>query len=136
MSSTGLAIFGKSASSLRKDAAFLQWNDLGHQVGGLIFPETPSDAEKTREPFAAGGLDNPAAQFREFTAECLELAQRTRSPEKRLAVVAETTRAFFWNSTSCGGVPTWAAQRNAVPSKRSSSPNLASQIRVALAVWF
>jgi hypothetical protein len=39
--------------------------------------------KKTREPFVAGGLDNPAAQFREFAAECLELAQKTRSPEKR-----------------------------------------------------
>ena len=41
--------------------------------------------KKTREPFAAGGLNNPAAQFREFTAEYLELAQKTRSPEKRRA---------------------------------------------------
>jgi len=39
--------------------------------------------KKTREPFAAGGLDNPAAQFREFTAECLELAEKARSPERR-----------------------------------------------------
>ena len=45
-------------------------------------------AKKTREPLAAGGLDNPAAQFREFTAECLELAQRIRSPEKRLVYLA------------------------------------------------
>ena len=33
--------------------------------------------KETREPFAAGGLDNPAAQFREFAAECLELAEKT-----------------------------------------------------------
>jgi hypothetical protein len=50
--------------------------------------------KKTREPFAAGGLDNPAAQFREFTAECLELAQRTRSPEKRL-VYLDLARVCF-----------------------------------------
>ena len=41
--------------------------------------------KKTREPFAAGGLDNPSAQFREFTAECLELAEKTSSLEKRRA---------------------------------------------------
>ena len=50
--------------------------------------------KKTREPLAAGGLDNPAAQFREFTAECLELAQRTRSPEKRL-VYLDLARVCF-----------------------------------------
>ena len=50
--------------------------------------------KKAREPFAAGGLDNPAAQFREFTKECLELAQRTRSPEKRL-VYLDLARVCF-----------------------------------------
>ena len=35
------------------------------------------------EPIAAGSLDDHAKQFREFAAECMELAQATRSPEKR-----------------------------------------------------
>ena len=39
--------------------------------------------KKTREPFAAGGLDDPAKQFREFAAECLELGRDIASPEKR-----------------------------------------------------
>jgi len=50
--------------------------------------------KKTREPFAAGGLDDPAAQYREFTAECLELAQKTRSPEKR-RVYLDLARVCF-----------------------------------------
>ena len=41
------------------------------------------------------------------------------------------------NSTSAGGVPRCAATLNASPSKRISTPNLASQIRVAFSsrVW-
>jgi len=39
--------------------------------------------KENSEPIAAGGLDDPAKQFREFAAECMELAQTTRSPEKR-----------------------------------------------------
>jgi hypothetical protein len=35
------------------------------------------------EPIVAGSLDDPPKQFREFAAECMELAQTTRSPEKR-----------------------------------------------------
>jgi hypothetical protein len=50
--------------------------------------------KKTREPVAAGGLDNPAAQFREFTAECLELAKTTVSPEKR-RLYLEMARVWF-----------------------------------------
>jgi hypothetical protein len=50
--------------------------------------------KKTREPFAAGGLDNPAARFREFTAECLELAQKTSSPKKR-RVYLDLARVCF-----------------------------------------
>jgi hypothetical protein len=38
---------------------------------------------KSSEPIAAGGLDNPSVQFRQFAAECLELAQTTVSLEKR-----------------------------------------------------
>ena len=49
----------------------------------VVFFQYAERCQKTREPFAAGGLDNPAAQFREFTSEYLELAQKTRSPEKR-----------------------------------------------------
>jgi hypothetical protein len=50
--------------------------------------------KKTREPITAGGLDDPAAQFREFTAEYLELAERTRSPEKR-RVYLDLARVCF-----------------------------------------
>ena len=50
--------------------------------------------KKTREPFAAGGLDNPAAQFREFAAECLELAEKTLWPEKR-QVYLDLARVCF-----------------------------------------
>ena len=39
--------------------------------------------KENSEPVAAGGLDDPAKQFREFAAECMELAQTTHSPEKR-----------------------------------------------------
>jgi hypothetical protein len=35
------------------------------------------------EPIAAESLDDPAKQFRKCVAECMELAQATRSPEKR-----------------------------------------------------
>jgi hypothetical protein len=35
------------------------------------------------EPIAAGSLDDPAKQFREFAAECMELARTARSLEKR-----------------------------------------------------
>ena len=64
--------------------------------------------KKTREPFVAGGLDNPAAQFREFTAECLELAAKTRSPEKR-RVYLDLARACFqlalrWEKDSGGAL--------------------------------
>jgi hypothetical protein len=48
--------------------------------------------KKTCEPIAAGGLDDPAARFRLFTAERLELAQKTSSLEKRRASV------FDWHS--------------------------------------
>jgi len=39
--------------------------------------------KENSEPVAAGGLDDPAKQFREFAAECMELAQTAHSPEKR-----------------------------------------------------
>ena len=82
--------------------------NFGHQSIGGLFSSTPSDAKKTREPFAAGGLDNPAAQFREFTAEYLELAQKTRSPEKR-RVYPDLARVCFqlalrWEKGSGGAL--------------------------------
>jgi hypothetical protein len=39
--------------------------------------------KENSEPIDAGGLDDPAKQFREFAAECVELAQTAHSPEKR-----------------------------------------------------
>ena len=39
--------------------------------------------KENSEPIAAGGLNDPAKQFREFAAECVELAQTAHSPEKR-----------------------------------------------------
>jgi len=56
--------------------------------------------KKTREPFAAGGLDNPAAQFREFTAECLELALKTHSSAKR-QVYLDLARVCFQLALRC-----------------------------------
>jgi hypothetical protein len=38
--------------------------------------------KENSEPVAAGGLDDPAKQFREFAAECMELARTTPTPEK------------------------------------------------------
>jgi len=38
--------------------------------------------KENSEPIAAGGLNDPAKQFREFAAECVELAQTVYSPEK------------------------------------------------------
>jgi hypothetical protein len=49
--------------------------------------------KENSEPIAAGGLDDPAKQFREFAAECMELAQTTRSPEKRM-VYLEMARVW------------------------------------------
>ena len=64
--------------------------------------------KKTREPFAAGGLDNPAAQFRESAAECLELAEKTLWPEKR-RVYLDLARVCFqlalrWEKGSDGAL--------------------------------
>jgi hypothetical protein len=64
--------------------------------------------KKTREPIAAGGLDDPAAQFREFTAECLELAEKTHSSKKRQAYL-DLARVYFqlalsWEKGSGGAV--------------------------------
>jgi len=39
--------------------------------------------KENSEPIAAGGLNDPAKQFREFAAECVELAQTAHSPQKR-----------------------------------------------------
>jgi len=39
--------------------------------------------KENSEPIAAGGLDDPTKQFREFAAECVGLAQTAHSPEKR-----------------------------------------------------
>jgi acid phosphatase class B len=50
--------------------------------------------KKTREPFAAGGLDDPAKQFREFAAECLELGRDTTSPEKH-RMYLEMARVWY-----------------------------------------
>jgi hypothetical protein len=71
-------------------------------------------AKKTREPIAGRGFDNPAARFREFTAECLELALETHLPEKRqmyldLARVCFQL-AFRWEKAS-GGVLSVLAMR-------------------------
>jgi len=38
---------------------------------------------ENNEPIAAGSLDDSAKQFREFAAECLELARTAASLEKR-----------------------------------------------------
>ena len=64
--------------------------------------------KKTREPIAAGGLDDPAAKFRQFTAECWELAQETSSLEKRQAYL-DLARVYFqlalrWEKGSGGTV--------------------------------
>jgi len=50
--------------------------------------------KKQRADCAAGGLDNPSGQFREFAAECLELAQTTLSLEKR-SLYLEMARVWF-----------------------------------------
>ena len=60
----------------------------------LFFPEALSDAERTREPIPGGEFDNPAVRFREFTAECLELALKTHSPEKQPSVPRPGPRLF------------------------------------------
>jgi hypothetical protein len=57
-------------------------------------------------PIAAGTLDSPGAQFREYAAECVELAQMTRSPEKRKSYL-EVARvwhqmALRWEKVSPG----------------------------------
>src|SRR6516225_8543962 len=57
--------------------------NFGHQSIGGFFPVRRAMPKQTREPFAAGGLDDPAKQFREFAAECLELGRDIASPEKR-----------------------------------------------------
>ena len=51
-------------------------------------------AKETRVPIAGGELDNPAVRFREFTAECLELALKTHSLEKR-QVYLDLARVCF-----------------------------------------
>jgi hypothetical protein len=51
-------------------------------------------AKKTREPIAGGEFDNPAVRFRGFTAECLELALKTHSSEKR-QVYLDLARVCF-----------------------------------------
>jgi hypothetical protein len=51
-------------------------------VKGFLVMPSVAVRTKNRKPIAAGGLDDPAKQFREFAAECLELAQTTSSPEK------------------------------------------------------
>jgi hypothetical protein len=65
-------------------------------------------AKKTREPIAGGEFDNPAARFRGFTAECLELALKTDLPEKR-QVYLDLARvcfqlAFRWEKASGGAL--------------------------------
>ena len=65
--------------------------------------------KKTRETIAAGGLDDPAAKFRELTAECLELAEKARSPEKRQPYL-DLARVLFrlalrWEKKGSGGAP-------------------------------
>jgi hypothetical protein len=62
----------------------------------------------TREPIAAGELDDPAARFRQFTAECLELAEKTSSLEKR-RVYLDLARVCFqlalrWENGSDGAL--------------------------------
>jgi len=59
-----------------------------------FFPVHRAMPKKTREPFAAGGLDDPAKQFREFAAECLELGRDIASPEKR-RMYLEMARVWY-----------------------------------------
>ena len=56
------------------------------------FRERLAMPRKSSEPIAAGGLDNPSGQFREFAA--LELAQTTLSLEKR-SLYLEMARVWF-----------------------------------------
>jgi len=44
---------------------------------------TPSAMSKVSGP-PFEGMDDPPKQLREFAAECMELAQTTPSPEKRM----------------------------------------------------
>jgi hypothetical protein len=65
-------------------------------------------AKKTREPIAGGEFDNPAARFREFTAECLELGLKRHSFEKR-GVYLDLARVCFqlalrWEKASGGAL--------------------------------
>ena len=65
-------------------------------------------AKETRVPIAGGELDNPAVRFREFTAECLELALKTHSLEKR-QVYLDLARVCFqlalhWEKGSDGAL--------------------------------
>ena len=62
--------------------------------------------KKSGRPVAAGSLDDPAVQFREYAAECVELAQTSNSPEKRkvyldMARVCHQ-RALQWEKVSPG----------------------------------
>ena len=64
--------------------------------------------KETRVPIAGGELDNPAVRFREFTAECLELALKTHSYEKR-QVYLDLARVCFqlalrWEKCSGGAL--------------------------------
>ena len=51
-------------------------------MGFLVTPSVPVRNENS-EPIAAGSLDELAKQFRDFAAECMELARTARSLEKR-----------------------------------------------------
>ena len=64
--------------------------------------------KEIREPIPGGEFDNPAVRFREFTAECLELALKTHSPEKR-QVYLDLARVCFqlalrWEKGSDGAL--------------------------------
>jgi hypothetical protein len=61
--------------------------------GGFLVTPSVAVHNENSEPIAAGSLDDPAKQFREFAAECMELAQATRSPEKR-SVYLEMARVW------------------------------------------
>ena len=89
-SSTELATVGSHAF-LAKDAA--SGNSATKSLVAF-FPVRRAMPKKTREPFAAGGLDDPAKQFREFAAECLELDRDTASPEKR-RMYLEMARVWY-----------------------------------------
>jgi hypothetical protein len=58
-------------------------NNSEYFGGGLFVTPSVAVRNENSEPTAAGALNDPATQFREFATECAELARTTHSPEKR-----------------------------------------------------